>query len=290
MVMLIPLLGGRRSLMRVCLKRLWRSILVLCLTLPLFEGCYVNPTTLPPPVPAPAPSGTLLNPEFRVGIWPDYLPLAYKFRGQLVGLEVDFAQQLGRDLNKQIVFVETPWPELIPALLAGKIDIIMSGMSVTTERAQIVSFTEPYMHIGQMALVRVGDEARYPDLGTFLNTTARVGFMSNTTGEQAAKEWFSKAKLTPQPTVERGVSELRQGQIDVFIHDAPTVWRYGGNPGETGLVGLYWPLTKEPLAWAVRKSDAPLNFALSRQLREWQLSGRLQELTSRWITTRVVTR
>jgi polar amino acid transport system substrate-binding protein len=86
------------------------------------------------------------------------------------------------------------------------------------------------------------------------------------------------------------VNALHQGRIDVFIHDAPTVWRLGGNPGETGLIGLYWQLTKEPLAWAVRKSDASLNFALNRQLREWELSGRLAQLTSRWITTRVVTK
>ena len=276
--------------MRVSPKCMWPSVLLLCVALLLFGGCYVNPTSLPPQEPAPEPSGTLLKPEFRIGIWPDYLPLAYKFRGQMVGLEVDFAEQLGKDLNKQIVFVETPWSELIPALVAGKIDIIMSGMSITADRSQLVSFTEPYMRIGQMGLVRANDEASYSNLDSFLNTTSRVGFMSNTTGEQAAKEWFSKAKLMPQPTVEEGLTALRQGRIDVFIHDAPTVWRLGGNPGETGLIGLYWPLTKEPLAWAVRKSDAPLNFALSRQLREWELSGRLTQLTSRWITTRVVTK
>ena len=276
--------------MRVSLKCMWRSVLLLCLALLLFGGCYVNPVSPPPPVLAPAPSGTLLNPEFRIGIWPDYLPLAYKFRGQLVGLEVDFAEQLGRDLNKQILLVETPWSELIPALVAGRIDIIMSGMSVTADRSQLVSFTEPYMQIGQMGLIRASDEASYASLDSYLNTTSRVGFMSNTTGEQAAKEWFSKAKLIPEPTVEEGLTALRQGRIDVFIHDAPTVWRLGGNPRETGLIGLYWPLTKEPLAWAVRKSDTPLNFALSRQLRDWELSGRLKQLTSRWITTRVVTR
>jgi ABC-type amino acid transport substrate-binding protein len=275
--------------MTVSPRRIWLGVLFLCLTPVLFGGCYVNPVTLPPPMPEPEPSGTLLNPEFRIGIWPDYLPLAYKFRGQLVGLEVDFAEQLGRDLNKQIVFVETPWSELIPALIEGRIDIIMSGMSITADRSQLISFTEPYMEIGQMALIRARDEASYSNLNSFLNTTSRVGFVSNTTGEQAAKDWFPKAQLTSEPTVEQGLAALRQGRIDVFIHDAPTVWRLGGNPGETGLVGLYWPLTKEPLAWAVRKSDVPLNFALSRQVRQWGLSGRLTQLTSRWITMRVVT-
>jgi ABC-type amino acid transport substrate-binding protein len=276
--------------MIVCLKRICLGNLVFCLALVLFGGCYVNPVSLPPPMPAPEPAGTLLNREFRIGIAPIYLPLAYKFRGQLVGLEVDFAEQLGKDLDKQITFVETPWSELIPALVAGRIDIIMSGMSITEERARLVSFTEPYMQIGQMALVRARDEGSFSNLDNFLNTTSRVGFVANTTGEQASKELFPKAKLMPQPTVDDGVAVLRQGGIDIFIHDAPTVWRLGGNPSETGLVGLYWPLTKEPLAWAVRKSDVPLNFALSRQIREWELSGRLKQLTSRWIITHVVTR
>jgi ABC-type amino acid transport substrate-binding protein len=276
--------------MIVCLKRIWLTALSFCLALVLFGGCYVNPVSLPPPLPVPEPSGTLLNREFRIGISPNYLPLAYKFRGQLVGLEVDLAEQLGKDLNKQITFVETPWSELIPALVAGRIDIIMSGMSVTEDRVQLVSFTEPYMHIGQMALVRASDEGSFSNLDSFLNTTSRVGFVRDTTGEQASKELFSKAKLIPQPTVDDGVAALRQGRIDIFIHDAPTVWRLGGNPGETGLIGLYRPLTKEPLAWAVRKSDVPLNVALSRQVREWERSGRLKQLTSRWITTHVVTR
>jgi ABC-type amino acid transport substrate-binding protein len=276
--------------MNVCLIRMRLCVLLFCLALVLFVGCYVNPVTLPPPAPEPEPSGTLLNREFRIGISPNYPPLAYKFRGQLVGLEVDFAIQLGKELDKQITFVETPWSEIIPALTEGKIDIIMSGMSITEDRAKLVSFTEPYMQIGQMALVRARDEAAFSNLERFFDTTARVGFVSNTTGEQAAKETFSKAKLVPQPTAEDGVAALRQGRIDVFIHDAPTVWRIGGNPGERELIGLYWPLTEESLAWAVRKSDVPLQFALSSKVKEWKLNGRLKQLSSRWIIMRIVTR
>ena len=91
------------------LKPMRLGALVLCLALLLLVGCYVNPVTPPAPVRAPEPSGTLLKPEFRIGIAPNYPPLAYKFRGELVGIEVDFAQQLGRDMGKQITFVETPW-------------------------------------------------------------------------------------------------------------------------------------------------------------------------------------
>jgi len=265
------------------------GVLLFSLVLVLLVGCYVNPVTPPPPVRAPEPSGTLLKPEFRIGIAPHYPPLAFKFRGELVGVEVDFAQQLGKDMDKQITFVETPWPELIPALVNGKIDIIMSGMSVTAERAKLISFTEPYMHIGQMALVRAKDQGAYSTVDRLFDTTSRVSFVSDTTGEQVAKVIFSRAKLVPQPTVEDGVAALRKGTIDVFIHDAPTIWRIGGNPGETQLIGLYWPLSEEPLAWAVRKIDVPLQFALSQKVKDWKLSGRLQQLMSRWISLRITT-
>jgi polar amino acid transport system substrate-binding protein len=271
------------------LQPLRLNTLLCCLALVLLTGCYVNPVTLPPPVRAPEPSGTLLKPEFRIGIAPHYPPLAFKFRGELVGVEVDFARQLGKDMNKQITFVETPWPELIPALVDGRIDIIMSGMSATEERAKLISFTESYMHIGQMALARAKDQGTYASVDRLFDTASRVGYVSNTTGEQVTKVLFLQAKLVPQRTVEDGVAALRKGSIDVFIHDAPTIWRIGGNPGETQLIGLYWPLSEEPLAWAVRKSDVPLQFALSQQLKDWKLSGRLQQLMSRWISLRITT-
>ena len=109
-----------------------------------------NPSAPPEPEP-PKPSGTMLKSQFRIGISPDYMPLAYKDATVgLVGVEVDFANQLGKDLGKTIVFVETPFPELIPSLLEERIDIIMSGMSITREREKRVNFTDSYVTIGQM--------------------------------------------------------------------------------------------------------------------------------------------
>jgi len=80
---------------------------------------------------------------------------------------------------------------------------------------------------------------------------------------------------------------LRRGELTVFIHDAPTVWRIANTSNEKDLVGLYWPLTKEPLAWAVRKDDEPLRFALNRELERWRLDGRLKEILSRWVALRI---
>jgi polar amino acid transport system substrate-binding protein len=202
-------------------------------------------------------------------------------------VEVDFAKELGDGLQKKIVFVETAFPDLIQALLEKRVDIIMSGMSVTRERAERVSFTDPYASVGQMALVRAKDRPAYPNVQSFSKVTSNIGFVQKTTGEMAAKAFFPRATLAPQPTIEDGIAALRKGTIEVFIHDAPTVWRVAGNPNEKELEGLYWPMTKEPLAWAVRKDDEPLRFAVNRELEQWKASGRLKQIISRWVALRI---
>lgn len=254
----------------------------------LYMAHEVSGPHLPPKPEPPESSGTLLLPQLRVGISPDYMPLAYKDPTfGLLGVEVDFAKQLGKGLGKSIVFVETPFRELIQALVEERIDIIMSGMSITNERAERVSFTDPYAHVGQMALVRAGDRSAFPDVQSLSKLTSSIGFVQKTTGEMAARAFFPQATLTPQPTINDGIAALRKREIDVFIHDAPTVWRIAGNPTEKELAGLYWPLTKEPLAWAVRKNDEPLRFALNRELEQWRSNGSLKQILSRWVTLRI---
>jgi polar amino acid transport system substrate-binding protein len=251
----------------------------------VLSACSTPDLPKRPEIVPPTPSGSLLNPQLRVAISPDFPPLAQKgLLGAPVGLEVDFANQIGRELGKQIVFVEAPWSELITLLLANHADIIMSGMSITTERAEVVNFTDPYAEVGQMALVRAKDASSFSNPQAFTSTTSKVGFVQQTTGEWAARTIFLQAKLFAQPTIDQGITALRNGEIDVFIHDAPTVWRTAGNPNEKELKGLYWPLTKEPLAWAVRKEDEPLRFALSRVVTQWRNSGQLQLFIKRWVT------
>jgi ABC-type amino acid transport substrate-binding protein len=286
--------GGGRGRCTTTTQRLSRLLLVCLISFSL-AGCpllYTRQVTSRPDLPRqpepPQPSGTLLEPQFRIGIAPVYMPLAYKDPTfGLVGVEVDFANQLATGLGKKIVFVETPFPELIQALLEKRIDIVMSGMSITSEREKLVNFTDSYARIGQMALVRAKDRHAFPNVQSFSKLTSKVGFVQATTGEIAVNAFFLQASHAPQPNVEAGIAALRKGEIEVFIHDAPTIWRIAGNPNERELDGLYWPLTKEHLAWAVRKEDEPLRIALNGELQQWKLSGRLKQILSRWVPLRI---
>lgn len=233
------------------------------------------------------------SPEpLRVGIAPNYPPLAFKEDGQLVGIEVDFAKRLGKALGRPVVLVETPWENLAKALLEDKtIDVVMSGTSITEKRKERVDFTDSYLHVGQMVLIRTDDAGRFRTAKALDNKDVKVGFTDRTTSEHYARQHLSHAQLQGFADADAGVAALRSDQIDAFIADAPAVWRVTGGFGskETQLRGLYTPLTKEELAWAVRKGDDKLRKQLNAVLAKWKKDGTIDDVLDDWITVKRTT-
>jgi ABC-type amino acid transport substrate-binding protein len=226
----------------------------------------------------------------RVGTSADYPPLTFEEGGELRGVEIDFAQRLGEELDRRVELVRIDFDELIPALEQGRIDVVMSGMSITQERARRVRFCRPYQQVGQMALVRSADLERLRPPEAMARPESRVGFMNATTGEKFVRQSVGSAQRVGFPSIEEGVAALRAGRIDYFVHDAPTIWRIvgGATSQETELTGLYRPLTDEHLAWAVRRDDEALGARLDAALERWQAEGRTRQLLDRWIPVRKI--
>jgi ABC-type amino acid transport substrate-binding protein len=231
-----------------------------------------------------ASSATPAPPQLRVGITPNYPPLAFKRNGTLAGVEVDFANKLGPALGMQVDFVETPWEDLIPALRDQRIDIIMSGMSITDDRKQLVSFAHPYLRVGQMMLLRRADAARLRTNRAINQLTTRIGFVTGTTGETYVHQHFKRARAQGFESVDAAEAALRAHQIDVFVHDAPSI--YSLTARRKDLVGRFEPLTKEYLAWAVRQDDAALLTRLDSVLTQWNNDGTLDSVLGKWIKLR----
>ena len=89
----------------------------------------------------------------RVGVSADYPPLVFERDGQIVGIEADNALAVGEIIGRKVSLKNMPFEKLMPALLAGEIDVIMSGFSVTAKRSEQVIFTDSYMVVGQMAIL-----------------------------------------------------------------------------------------------------------------------------------------
>ncbi|MFQ5642553.1 MAG: ABC transporter substrate-binding protein, partial [Thiogranum sp.] len=132
----------------------------------------------------------------RIGTSAGYPPLTFNADGKLQGLEIDLGAAVGQQLNTKTRFVELAADKLIPALNEGRIDVIMSGMSVTDTRSKQVLFTEPYMRIGQMALIRSADLVQWARPTALFIKGARVGVKAGTTGEAFARADLPDADIT----------------------------------------------------------------------------------------------
>jgi len=261
----------------------WAALLV-GLALSSLVGCSAKAER-------PVDATTSLPAELRIGVTPNYPPLVFKKDGKLQGMEIDFANLLAQQLNVKVTTVELPWEELLPALVDKKIDVIMSGMSITPARSQYADFTVPYMPIGQMALVRKVDRPRLRDQDALNQPTSRVGVLQNTTGDYYARRALTQAKIVGFVGVDEGVAALRANQIDFLLSDSPTVWELTAHdkPENDDLSGIYRRLTTEYLAWAVRQEDQALRRQLNATVLLWAQNGQLEDIVDDWIRTRRVT-
>ncbi len=216
----------------------------------------------------------------RVGVAPNLPPMIYKEGKNIVGVEADLAQAIGRELHRPIKFVELPWPDLIDSLEANQIDIIMSSMSVTRARQTRVAFSEPYLRIGQMALVRA--DGRYSLLSGSLGTQT-IGVKKATTGNLLVQQEFPRAKRKYFDSGDDAAKALRKKKIDLYFSDSTMIWYLAGKYEGEGLVVAPPVFSDETLAWAMRKSDAKLLESVNQALKGMAASGELKQVLKRWI-------
>lgn len=243
----------------------------------LLASCTTTdaPSSPAKPTPAAAPGKPL-----RVGINPTMAPIAYKEGGELKGIEPDLARGLAQHLGRKLQFVEIPFVELIPALQRGRIDIIMSGMSITPQRQALVEFAPPYLSTGLVALLRRDQEGA---LGYFFNEKVKIGVKPGTTGEFYVQQEHSRNPVTRYPQPEAAAEAIIKGKIEIFFVDALVAWRLAGQYEAAGLTATTSLLTTESLAWAVRKDDPALLAAVTQYHQLIRENGEKTLLMRRWM-------
>jgi ABC-type amino acid transport substrate-binding protein len=223
----------------------------------------------------------------KVGVSADYPPMAYKQEGRIVGIEADNARAIGAIIGQDMTLVDMPFEKLIPALQAGEIDVIMSGMSVTSPRSEQVLFTDSYMEVGQMAIMSTDKVGRFSQPWALYSEGVRIGVEPGTTGADYVATELKDAQVTFFKDPAAAFAGLRSDEIDLYIHDAPTSWQLATSTENSDLISLYKPLTQEKLAWAVRKDDEPLAARLNDALLTLKRNGTLGYIFNRWIPVTV---
>lgn len=90
------------------------------------------------------------------------LPFASLVQGRMVGFEIELAERFAAVQNKRLVLQDLDFGSLIAAVATGKIDLCLSSMSITAERAKKIDFSDPYYHVGVIFMVRTADLANGP--------------------------------------------------------------------------------------------------------------------------------
>ncbi len=242
-------------------------------------ACTASQPPRPPAQPAPASP-----PPLRVAVDSGTPPYAFVRDGRLVGLEVDFAEALGRSLGRPVRVIDVAaFDAVIPALLDGRADIAMSGLTITRAREVRVAFSQPYLRSGLLTLMQRQDLERYPTVASVLSCDARITVVNGTTGEKFIRERCPQGgTIYPTSSTDIAVSEVRLGRVDMLIHDAPVVvWAVSAH--EAGLGMLRKPLDREDLAWAMRRDDPALVTAVDAALASWRADGTRDRILDRWI-------
>lgn len=227
----------------------------------------------PPKIPPPGP-------PLRVGAFADNPPIALRQDGQLAGIEIDFARQLAPFLNRELVLVPLGRDDLMPALLDGRIDVIMSGITFPTTPQYRLTFSDPYLYTGLATLVRQSDAKLYDSPASILNSTKPVGVAAGSDASRFAPQ-LSTGRLAQYPDLSGAVQALRQGQVDLVIGEAHLLGWYARQ--DPSLAGIWMLLDNNQLVWVFRVEDRTTCAQTNATLDWWREDGTLDRTLRKWL-------
>lgn len=220
----------------------------------------------------------------RVGLEAGYMPFEMTDKkGTIVGFDVDMVTEMAKAMGVKLELVNTAWDGIIPALLSDKFDIIASGMTVNQERNLKINFADPYIIVGQTVLVSQKDADKINSWKDLNNSEFTITSKLGTTGEQAVKRLFPKAKYKSFETESEAMLEALNNKATATVYDLPmTSIFYADRGKDGGMKFMNKPFTYEPLGWAVNKGDADFLNWLNNFLRQMKNDGRYDRIYDKW--------
>jgi len=222
-------------------------------------------------------------PLYRVGIDAAYQPFSMVGPdGKATGFDVDSMKWIAKNQGFEVEFLPIAWDGIIPALLAGKIDLVYAGMTITEERKEKVNFSKPYWTVNQMVVVKEGSPIT---LDQVKNGSVVIGTQRGCTAAIWIDENLVNQSLMPAQNLKLydntplAVDDLVSGRIDAVMYDS-TVMNdiIAGKPvAKIGMVE-----TNEDFGIAVRKEDTELLEKLNSGLEKLMASPDWEALKQKY--------
>ena len=215
-----------------------------------------------------------------VGATGDYRPMSYlePETDKYVGFDAALAGDLASTLGVRLEFVPTSWPTLMDDTLAGKFDLAVCGITITSARKELALMSDGYLENGKTVLCRAEDAAKYTNLETIDRPGVRV--MENPGGlnEKFARANLPRATLLIHPVNEEIPGLVASGKADVMITEILEAEYYVSQDPRLAAPLLNKPFTRGELGFLLPPgSESLLEFVNSFIAGERE-SGRLDEL------------
>jgi polar amino acid transport system substrate-binding protein len=150
-----------------------------------------------------------------------FVPWAMKDKkGELIGFEIDIAKKLAEDMGLKVEFVPTKWSGIIPGLIAGKFDVLIGGMTITTKRNMKINFSRPYYYTEQGLMANKKKAAGFK-VADFNSSNVTIAARLGSTAAVAAKQQFPKAKIRLFDDEPSAVQELLNGNVHAMVSAQP---------------------------------------------------------------------
>lgn len=216
----------------------------------------------------------------RVGMDAGVPPFAMPGNGGLQGFDPDLARDLAARLGVTVTIVNTPSDALYDALRTGKVDALIAALPVTPEFRRDVTYSAPYIEMGERAIVRAGSDIQGPtDLAH-----RRVGVELGSDGDLAARALARHVPIALQSIYDSGdaaLADLMSGQLDAVVLDGIAARRaVAVNPT---FVMLPEPVLGNGYVIATRRDARLLSTNLGLALEDARAAGLLTRLEARWL-------
>lgn len=235
---------------------------------------------------APDPVPELHIQKLRVGFAPNYPPLCMTdSEGKPSGLEADFAAALADELGCGHEIVSLEFKDLFPALLDGRVDIVMAGLTVTPVRAYRMRFCNSYLNNPLVAITRFGWARSYGSASQVLHHANSIGVLRHTYAETFVARHCPRSRAVTITDYDSVPQDLSDNHYSVYIDDLAAAQEIvSEHPGELELIP--YPLQQQEMAWAVHPDNAALLSAANAALDKWKANGHLDEMLDRWLPER----
>jgi cyclohexadienyl dehydratase len=214
----------------------------------------------------------------------DYKPFSFlKPDSVYEGIDIDLAQSLATAMGAKLELVKTSWANLMPDFTAGKCEIAIGGISVTTERQKRAFFSTAYMVNGKTPIVRCDDVAKYQSVAAIDKAGVRVIANPGGSNERFAKTNFKTATLTIHADNLTIFDEILAKRADVFVTEAAeALTQQKLKPGLCA-VNPDKPLQYGEMAWLLPRNDAVMKSFVDQWLHLAKATGEYQRTVDKWL-------